>query len=173
MSDTPYAVERKIMGKKYSILLTHKVGAKVDLALKQRASVTGVKSNFTTLLRSLVEVTINLVGRVLTPEQATQAVYNVLDLDTIFMLLPLVIEQEIDEDDIDLWLQNAQGEGVDLFTLATWLGEAAITANIVTVQDPKLTLLIYRLLRGVATEADKAELLATMEAVTLSKKEKN
>lgn len=174
MSDSPYAVERKILGKTYSIKLTHRIGANVDLALKKQASITGIKTNFTTILKSLVETTVNLVGQILTPEEATQAVYDVLDLDNIYMLLPMVIEQEITADDIDHWLANADKEdGINLFTLATWLAEAAVQARIVVVNDPKLTLLIFRLLRGVATEADKAELLAVMERVTLSQKEKD
>ena len=174
MSDSPYAVERKILGKTYSIKLTHRVGATVDRVLKKLASETGLTSNFTTILKSLVEVTVNLVGQILTTEQATQAVYNVLDLDTIYTLLPMVIEQDITENDIDEWLAHAdQDDGINLFTLATWLAEAAVLSRIVVVADPKLTLLIFRLLRGVATEADKAELLVVMEKATLSQKEKD
>jgi hypothetical protein len=164
MSKTPYAVTKKILGKEYNIVLNHLVGARIDAALRKMNAGTGEKTTITGILKKLVAININLIAQVLTPENATEAVYEVLDISTLLTILPLAIQEPVTEADVADWLDNADAEdGLDLFGASLWLTDAGVGARIVVVADPKFTLLVFRLLRGVATEA---EIKSIMDRVT-------
>ena len=170
MSKTPYTVKMKVLGTEYGITLNHLKGADIDTALKVMNAGTGEKTNITSILKKLVAININLIAQALTPEQATEAVYEVLDLPTMLAILPLAIDQEVSREEVADWLSRAdEEEGLSLFGASTWLAEAGVGSRIVVVEDPKFTLLVFRLLRGVATEAEVKVIMERVAEVVRKK----
>lgn len=166
-----YAVEQKILGKTYTIDLNHRKVARVDRAIKISNAKLGIESDLTAqmLLHNIAANLFNTGVSNISEALGLAALQRVLDMDTVFTVLPVFVDQEVTEDDINVWFDTQTEDPEDqftFFTVASWLAEAALVSGIVKLAskedskfiNPEIPPMIVRNMRGVASETDKKAL---------------
>ena len=158
-----YAVEQVILDEKYHITLNHSKIRRIDRALKKMNAGLGVSTNGGSILQALAVIMYNAGLEKISNEDAIQGILTILDTDTMFTMLPIMIDEKITEEDIEKWLLEEEDDDKRLsqFMVATWFSEAALCAGVVRLAtvdgsklDPKTPLVVIRILRGVASKAD-------------------